>query len=391
MMADALDTEELKTLLSREDAPGVSIYVPLETIPQKWEENRLRFREAASKAKKLLEEAESGDEETVSELEDRLDAIVADEAMWQRLRTRGLAVFLTPGDFQKMYTLPAAFEPTTVVGQTLHTLPLIEYMRSPERYYLLGISQKEIALWEGTRDAIRHVEVPEMPSSLEDFYGEYESSDTLGFHSTGASGTKPAFHGQRGSGDLEEEADLLPKLYRATDEALRNFLGQSRAPVILAGTERNRSMYREHSGLAHLTDETLTGHVFDSNTSELQDKARPIVESFYEQRIDEILDRWGGAIAEGKSEEDLATIAKVAVQGRIGTLLTEAGRHVWGKMDREFGDIEILETTGDDDPSAETIDLIDEIAEVVLAFGGDVVAVRPDRMPSSTGAAAILR
>ncbi|MEK6253810.1 MAG: hypothetical protein N2B05_03840, partial [Gemmatimonadales bacterium] len=92
----------------------------------------------------------------------------------------------------------------------------------------------------------------------------------------------------------------------------------------------------------------------------------------------------------GKTESELATIAHLAVAGRIRLLLTEKGRTVWGRFDTISGDIEIIREGGAD-PDGEAVDLLDELAEVTIQYGGRALVLPGAKIPTETGIAAILR
>ncbi|WP_206108028.1 hypothetical protein [Paludisphaera soli] len=102
-------------------------------------------------------------------------------------------------------------------------------------------------------------------------------------------------------------------------------------------------------------------------------------------------ERFQAAQAAGKAVSKLAEAAREAAAGRIATLLVEADRVVPGKLELENGKIQKAHSI--DDPGVDDLidDLIDDLAEGVLRMKGEVVVVPPDRMPTETGLAAILR
>ena len=72
--------------------------------------------------------------------------------------------------------------------------------------------------------------------------------------------------------------------------------------------------------------------------------------------------------------------------GRVATLLIEAERQVPGRMDAATGRI----TLGDL-AHPEVDDLLDDLGELVLKMGGQIVVVPAERMPTPRGLAAIYR
>jgi hypothetical protein len=84
--------------------------------------------------------------------------------------------------------------------------------------------------------------------------------------------------------------------------------------------------------------------------------------------------------------DHVGEIAFAAVSGRVKTLLVDSDREVPGHIDAASGRIEFEHIS---QPHVD--DLLDDLAEVVLDKGGEVVVVPPERMPVTTGAAAIYR
>lgn len=72
--------------------------------------------------------------------------------------------------------------------------------------------------------------------------------------------------------------------------------------------------------------------------------------------------------------------------GRVATLLIEADRQLSGRIDTKTGKIEF-----EDLSHPEFDDVLDDLAELAIGKGGEVIVVPADRMPTQTGVAAIYR
>ena len=103
-------------------------------------------------------------------------------------------------------------------------------------------------------------------------------------------------------------------------------------------------------------------------------------------RLAKLIDEFGEAKSRWLGTEDLASIGDAAASGRVGTLLVDADRQVPGRLDRVAGRVSF-----DDLAHPNVDDLLDDLAELVLRKGGQVVVVPADRMPAKSGAAAIFR
>lgn len=70
--------------------------------------------------------------------------------------------------------------------------------------------------------------------------------------------------------------------------------------------------------------------------------------------------------------------------------MAERGRRLWGRLDRETGIIEFVQEAGND-PGENAVELLDELAEVVILRGGNALVLSAEWMPTDTGVAAVLR
>ena len=122
----------------------------------------------------------------------------------------------------------------------------------------------------------------------------------------------------------------------------------------------------------------------------MHDAAWPIAQAGVDRKIDKALELWENSYGRGKVESDLVATGRLAVAGRIRLLLTEKGRNIWGRFYPVTGNVEVIQEGGSD-PGGDAVDLVDEIAEIVLQHGGRALTLAPEKMPTDTGIAAVLR
>ncbi len=392
---DYFGRDDLRTLLEEREGPAISMYVPTERSSSEAETNRLRYRAALDRARDLLGTAE-GSNGAGESLTAELEPLTREEEFW-RYQSGGLAVFASPA-VQRLYRLPADLPDLVVVAPTFHTRPMLEYLQAPDRYWVLGLSQKKVVLWSGTAAGASPIDLQGVPRNLMEALGyEFErdqkivlrrkyTRDTHGTHGRG--GVMPVFHGH-GVGADDDEPELR-RFFKAVDEGLQDMLEGEIGPLVLAAVKEYHSLYRDVSRLRNLAEQGIEASVADWSAERVHQAAWPIARAQVDREIDRALDLWEGSYGRGKGELDLANLAHLAVAGRIRLLLTERDRRVWGRLDRETGAIEI-EKEGGDDPSGEAAELLDELAEVVILHGGNALVLPAERMPTETGVAGILR
>jgi hypothetical protein len=392
---DYFGREDLRALLQEQEGPAISIYVPTERSSSDSETNRLRYRAALDRARELLESA-NGADGVGPVMAEELEPLVREDEFW-RYQANGLAVFASPS-VQRLYRLPTRLPDLVVVAPSFHTRPMLEYLQAPDRYWVLGLSQKRVKLWSGTASGASPIDPEGVPRSLLEALGyEYERDQKIVLRrkvrnashgSHGRGGLMPVFHGHGvGADDAEPE---LRRFFKKVDEGLQEMLREEIGPLVLAAVGEYHSLYRDVSRIPNLAQEGIEASVGDWTSERIHEAAWPIARAQADREIDRALELWESSYGRGKAEADLANLARLAVTGRIRLLLTERGRRYWGSMDRATGAIEIVQEGGED-PSGEATELLDELAEVVILRGGNALVLPPERMPTDTGVAGILR
>lgn len=156
--------------------------------------------------------------------------------------------------------------------------------------------------------------------------------------------------------------------------------------MILAGLAENQAFFRALSHNPHLIKEGILLGQGALDVQALQQRTRELMERKRGERLGGLLDQYATSRPQKQATDDLREIGSAAAQGKVSTLLVEAEREVPGEVDRDTGAV-LLDETGDKGVA----DVLDELILQVLERGGDVQVIPPERMPGSSGAAAIYR
>ena len=271
------------------------------------------------------------------------------------------------------------------MADSFHLKPLLRVLQSADRYQLLGISREKITFFEGNRDALDEIELdPAVPRSPTDVAG----GEAREFHVSQwtSSAGAPGVHYSEGdkSDIVENEAT---RFFRAVDRAiLQNYSRPSRLPLLLAALPENQNLFRRISQNPFLLKEPMNMDAGDLSTDALRNEAWQLIEPQYLARLAGLIEMFGAAKPRGLASDDLEKIGESAVAARIATLLVDADRQIPGRFDKTSGKIQFAELA-----NADFDDVLDDIAELVLKNGGQVVVVPKERMAGLSGAAAIYR
>lgn len=175
--------------------------------------------------------------------------------------------------------------------------------------------------------------------------------------------------------------------FRAVDRVLSSHLRDEAAPLVLAGVGYYHPIYRSVSRYPYLLEDGVEGNVEHARLDELYERAWPIVAAHETDTIATVLTQYALALPAGRAGDSLQAVAHAAARGRVRLLLHAEGVHVWGYLDPVTGDCRVHDRQRD----AEDADVLDDICEMVLLRGGDVVEVPREQMPGSSPIAAVYR
>src|SRR5690606_12994577 len=115
-------------------------------------------------------------------------------------------------------------------------------------------------------------------------------------------------------------------------------------------------------------------------------EAWKLLEPRYLERLAGLTDRYQAAKARGHATDELEPIAQAMVAGRIDLLLVEADRVIQGRIDPISGKV-----TPKEESAPGYDDLLDDLAEGAFRMDAEVIVAPAERMPTTTGAAAVMR
>lgn len=370
-------------LLGAHEPPCLSLYQPTHRAYPENQQDPTRFKNLLKSLEQSLRRKYTTRE--IKPLLQPFQDLSENQEFWNHTQD-GLAVLGAPGLF-RVYRLQRVVPELSVVADSFHIKPLIRILQSSDRYQVLGLNRREVKLFEGNRDALDEIEpAPGVPRTNTDALGDEltEPHLTVASYGTGAAG--PAM--RHGHGAKKDEVDLdTERFFRAVDRAvLEHHSRPSGLPLILAALPEHHSLFRQVSQNSFLVAEAVDIHPDAISGEALRERTWRVLEPQYLARLATLVDEFGKKKSNGLGSDDAALIAEAAAAGRVATVLIEDERHVPGRIDQVSGRVEFGELA-----HPEVDDLLDDIGELVLKKGGQVVVVPAERMPVNTGVAAIYR
>jgi hypothetical protein len=366
---DIPSVADLTTLASGRADICVSIYLRTTPVTQEAAGDRIELKNLAREAIDRLEES-GANRRRIAALSEHLDDLVDDDEFW-RFQARSLAIFATPDNI-KTFRVPNALEPLVVVSDRFHLKPLLRAVTFPNVAYVLALAEGSVRFVEVFADlpAVA-LKVDGMPK---------DAGSAVGRSSVNDRSPSGRLHGSEG------QKVLLRQFARKVDNALRPLLSGSDIPLVLAATQPLASIYRSVNTYPHLAEATIEVSPGQLADAQLAERARTVLDGLYRDELAALGTLFETRENQGRATTDVAQAARAATVGAVATLLVDIDEITPGSVDDDDGTV-----TFEDQTSATSYGVVDEIASRVIRSGGRVLGVRKDDIPGGKSLAAILR
>lgn len=382
---ELLTKELVHELLAADQAPCLSLYMPTH---QKHPENLqdiILFKNLVRQMKEsLLQKYPAA--EAQKHLEP-LETLAEDNSTWNHA-SDGLAVFSAVGLF-KAVRVHKSFEELAIVADSFHTKPLRQYLQSLEHFHVLGLTLHDIRLFEGTRHSLTEVELTaDTPKTIKEALGnELTDKHTTVASYGGHGGESTSMHHGHGGKKDETEKDTERFFRVVADTIYTQYSKPSGWPLILAALAEHQNMFQKVNKNPLLLTTGITINPSSVQTDKLATMAWEIMEPEYNLKLESLVATFEQARANGKGSDDYKEAAVAAVEGRVDTLLVEADRIIPARITNPVTG----NTQKKDMINPRVDDLLDDMGELVMKMGGQVIVIPSGKMPSETGLAAIFR
>jgi hypothetical protein len=380
-----LTREIIQELLSTEQDICLSLYMPTNRVHPEKLQNPIRYKNLVKQLEESLLKKYSSD--AIKKYVKPMEALITDNDLWNHTMN-GLAVFCSDGIFE-VIGLHEPVNELAMVANTFHTKPLRKSIQAIDHYHVLAINQHDYHLYEGNRYALNEVELEaEVPKNLVEALGEELTGrqSPVGSYGNTQRGTAN-MHGQTGVRKDEMEKDA-ERFFRVISNRMEEKYSKPTGfPMILAALPEHHHLFHKVSKNPYLLKEGVMVNPASLSIEQLNALAWKIMEPEYDSRINKLINQFEQAKSHGKGSDEIEDIAVAAVEGRIDTLLVEADRLIAVRITNM--------TTGHtqkrDLENPKIDDLLDDMSELVIKLGGEVMVLPHEKMPSESGLAAIFR
>jgi hypothetical protein len=350
--ASALSPGLVTLLQTLQGYPAVSLLMSTTPAARMLREDAARLAALARQAEARLEsEAMPGARGTVlAPMAELVSAVERGPA------TAAVGVFVSAA-ISTVVHLPVPVQDRVVIDPTFATRDLVRALHRTPRHVVLALSLNEARLFDGLGQDLRPAPARSFPR---------KASGT-------ASAPGPGRTRQVGDG---RQRNVQPQqrrtFFQEVDQALGAYLKLHPAPLVLVGTERVLTEFRQLSGNLTRLAGCVHGGLLTAPTPALVARIRPVLNDYLHSRQQEALDLLDRRTGAKRSVSGIESAWLAARAERPEMLAVEEGYFYPARLDAA-GDL--LAPARDVEHPEVIDDAVDELIETVLRRGGWVALV----------------
>jgi hypothetical protein len=355
-----MDKSLLNKLMEVKEYPCVSILLPTHRTAPDNQKNAIRLKKLVRQASDMLEK-ELGKRDSKG-LTEKIVKLVARVDISRTLD--GLALFVNK-DIEQMVDIPFRVKERVIIDKTFATRDLIKSVNRGTNYFILDLSLHRARLVSCFRDQATEITQNGFPMQSEFEMLELNPTDFS-----------------------REKKKQIKEFFNRVDKTFLANYNFGDTKLVIAGVQKNLSLYREATDSKGIIYEQLEGNYEATSVHDLGKKAWELVREKNKKERHTALNEIQNAISAQKLASGITEVWRFANEGRVNMLVIEEDYHISAASGNDNNII--LDVS--DFPEKDIMpDAVDEVAEIVVDKGGKVIFVDNGTLGKYHKIAAILR
>lgn len=292
-----------------------------------------------------------------------LDALLLDARIFKQMKGN-IGLFRNRDSF-RVLNVPVEIEQSCQVATSFHVKPLLRWMQTDREFLLLGLEREAAHLYLGSQDSFKIVDTILFPEIFKEkgFLGGY-----LNLKESRRRKVK------------QEET------YAWLNDWLTELTRISKPKLFIAGDKAQVESLNRNLKYPHAVKTAVANTFGQHNVSGLCASIRKVLKDESKQALENALLEFRFAEEDNRTRKNIFQISKAVVEGRVRKLIVTDELNIFGKIDLKTGGLAIhpFDLDHEDD------DVLDDLAQMVLSQGGEVVVAKRDEIPKGRPILAIL-
>ena len=269
-------------------------------------------------------------------------------------------------DSIRLLSLPIRVSSTVVVATTFHVKPLLKWIQHDEEFLIVGVEIEDLVFYTGNQFNLKSI-------SFKEAFEPYTRARRLVNHYG-----LPPYREKAGS-TLAMQIRKLNAWLSKIDEKLR-------PPLYIMGRD-NYNMLKNALDYPENLMALNPPRYSNRNLKRLCKSLRQRSLNRTQSKLEKVFREYRRAMLHNKAESNLFRVAHAAASGNISKLVVAENLNLFGKLNWQTGDLVLHRNHQDHEDD----DVLDDLAQLVLSTGGEVVVAPLGEIPGARPVLAILK
>lgn len=292
-----------------------------------------------------------------------LDTLLKDVCLFKQMRGN-IGIFLNE-DMFRILNIPIDVDPFCHVATSFHVKPLLRWLQGDQEFLFLGLEKEAVHLYVGSQDTFKLVGsilYPELFKVSDSSYN-YSSDKKVRQYKI-------------------NEADA----YSWINNRILGLTKHSNPKLFIAGEVPLVKALNKKLKYKNVVLNPVLNFFHNSLAIESVQNIRIILKEETKISMEKALLEFRFAEQSNRLKKNIFQIAKAVVQGKVRKLIVTDEINIFGKIDRKTGGLAIHPFDQDHEDDC----ILDDLAQMVLSQGGEVVIAKRQEIPKGRPILAIL-
>ncbi|MFN7728557.1 MAG: hypothetical protein ACK5P7_05330 [Bdellovibrio sp.] len=291
-----------------------------------------------------------------------INALVLDTRLLKDLKG-AIGLFKNTDSF-RLLGIPGSVDPSYHVASSYHVKPLLRWIQTDQDFMFLGFEKTRVHLYSGTQNSFRLIDSVLFPDLI----------------------SKSLDHGEDNLKGARQQKAQVKQTLLWLNQWIAELTAQSMPALFVAGEASLTKEFFKFSTYKNLVPTALSGFFNKNEALSFARRIRNLQKSESSKKFEGALQDFEIADKQNQACSDLFEMTAAAVRGQVQKLVIADDMSLFGKVDHDSGVL----TLHAHDLNHEDDCILDDLAQLVLNQGGQVVIAKQNQIPDGRPALAIL-
>lgn len=292
-----------------------------------------------------------------------LDSLLHDARIFKQMKGN-IGIFRNEDSF-RILNIPIDIEQSCQVATSFHVKPLLRWLQGDQDFLFLGLEKESAHLYLGSQDSFKLVDSILFPDY-------FKSNDS--------------FNDYLSLKKVRQNKVKETETYTWLNDWILELTKNSKPKLFLAGEPSRIQGLNKSLNYKNAVRTSISNSFKKENAMDLCRNIRKVLKEESKKSLDKALLEFRFAEEGHRAKKNIFQISKAVVQGKVRKLIVTDELSVFGKIDPKSGGLAIHPFDLDHEDDC----ILDDLAQMVLSQGGEVIIAKRDEIPKGRPILAIL-